>query len=443
MTRSFSLCEGRARWGAAAALLAAAAAGALIHPAIAAAGCAAGAAVLALGGARPPAPDTTAEAAAAELARTAERVVGALRAATRGDQEARIAPGPESAAARALADAANDFLDISDAFVRESGAALDHVSRGIYHRKFLARGMSGAHARAATLITDGTLAMGSRQRGFAAMTGRFETEVMGIAEDFGLAAAELRETAGRTAATVARAGGDAETIDRRAGEAAEDAAAVADAAGRLRAAVEAVTNRTRKSRDMAERAAADVAETRRNVARMTEGAKRIAAVLELVHEVNEQTNLLAVNAMIEAARAGQAGAGFMVVAREVQALAGRTLDAAREIEAQTRETAEAADVTQAAAGKLETAVAQLTRQAAETAADAEDQAAAVGQIVDRIGGLNAAAGQVSQLAAKVSSAVSEAAVAFDEVDAAAAGLGGRADTLVDALRRYLEGAKAA
>ncbi|KTT04476.1 methyl-accepting chemotaxis protein [Pseudomonas rhizoryzae] len=129
--------------------------------------------------------------------------------------------------------------------------------------------------------------------------------------------------------------------------------------------------------------------------------QRISGVLDVIRGVAEQTNLLALNAAIEAARAGEAGRGFAVVADEVRALAARTQQSTGEIE-------EMIGAIQGGAGKAVDAMATSTEQAGvclEVATAAGEALAEIGrhivQITERNLSISAATEEQAQVAREV------------------------------------------
>jgi twitching motility protein PilJ len=79
-----------------------------------------------------------------------------------------------------------------------------------------------------------------------------------------------------------------------------------------------------------------IQDTSKRIKRLGESSQEIGEITELISDITEQTNVLALNAAIQAASAGEAGRGFSVVAEEVQRLAERSADATRQISALVR-----------------------------------------------------------------------------------------------------------
>jgi methyl-accepting chemotaxis protein len=198
-----------------------------------------------------------------------------------------------------------------------------------------------------------------------------------------------------------------------------------------------------QSTEIASRAVDNARRTGDTARSLAEGAQKIGDVVTLIQSIAEQTNLLALNATIEAARAGEAGRGFAVVASEVKSLAGQTAKATTEISDQIAAIQATSDETVAAIRGVVDVITEIDQIGTAIAAAIEEQGSATKEISRSIQEAARGTQEVNSNISGVQRAADDTGAASSRVLGAAEQLSTQSRDLADQVNRFLSEVRAA
>ncbi|MEP4034145.1 methyl-accepting chemotaxis protein [Roseibium polysiphoniae] len=312
------------------------------------------------------------------------KAISVCRAVANGDLEARITDISETGEAAELMNTINLLIDRTDAYLRESKACLEYVSRNQHFRLIAEKGMVGSFKQAANSINTATLSIKEKHEGFCKLGIDFEDRLQEVVKSVTETVVELNDVSTNITDACSEASEKSVIVAAGAEEASTNMHSVAASTEELTSSINEINRQVATAAEVASGAVEKSRAMSREIDSLSQRSIKIGEVIKLINDIAEQTNLLALNATIEAARAGDMGKGFAIVAQEVKALASQTANATEDINAQISglqfATANAVD----ANVKISEAIERVSDISSAIATAVEQQTLATGEIAHNV-----------------------------------------------------------
>ncbi|RDV03722.1 PAS-domain containing protein [Undibacter mobilis] len=247
----------------------------------------------------------------------------------------------------------------------------------------------------------------------------------------------MRATAAALFANSGRTSSGANTAVSAAHEASTNVETASVASDQLASSIVEIARQLTVTTDIVRGAVDETRGANAQIGGLAEAAQKIGDVVKLIRAIAEQTNLLALNATIEAARAGEAGKGFAVVASEVKSLAVQTAQATEDITTLIGAVQKATVGAVGAIGRIATRMQEIDSCATIVAAAVEEQSAATSEISQNVAGAASGARSIGTTLDDVVGAATRTSAAAESVLAAAEAVEAAASELRDEVAGFL------
>ncbi|MDP5183610.1 methyl-accepting chemotaxis protein [Blastococcus sp. BMG 814] len=256
------------------------------------------------------------------------------------------------------------------------------------------------------------------------------------ADQLATASQQLNAGADAMAQNARTAAGQAGVVVTSADEVAASVDTLSTGSQQMEAAIREIAQNASQAARVAGQAVSVAENTTRTVGKLGDSSQEIATVIKLINGIAEQTNLLALNATIEAARAGEAGKGFAVVASEVKELAQETArateDISQRVEAIQADTAGAVD----AISRISAVIGEINDFQATIAAAVEEQTATTNEMNRNVAEAASGSQDIAAAITGLAAGTAETNQRVDEAQRSAADLARMSDQLQVAVRRF-------
>lgn len=271
-----------------------------------------------------------------------------------------------------------------------------------------------------------------------AVADQFDTQVGSSIRTLSESAAKLQEAAQAMFSNAQQTTDASTSVAGASEETSANVNTVASATEEMSASAQEISKQVTDVAAKASRAAGNAAKTSAQVNQLNGLVGNIGEVVYAIKDIAEQTNLLALNATIEAARAGEAGKGFAVVADEVKKLASETAHKTEEIEKRISEIQGATQASVEAMQEIIDGVSDIDVLSASASAAVEEQNAVIAEITRNIAEVSMAAQQVASVIGQVQAAATQTGDIAGNLNNSASEISVLSDNLAQSVQQVLK-----